>query len=90
MRIGAALVSFRTRECATVDEVIIYDGDKRIAEHMEVSLQGDHLDARFEVPGNPEIDKGLNVTLGVSFAASAPDMRSLQIEVVGVGLEYSG
>lgn len=87
-RAEAALVSFRTRPYATVHEVIVYDGEKRIAEHMNLGLQGNHLDARFEVPGAPEVQQGLNVTVGVTFGDNAPDTRSLQIEIVGVGIEF--
>ena len=89
MRVEGAYVSFRTRDHASVHEVIIYDGEHRIAEHMDLDLRGDHLDHRFDVPGNPEIQKGINFTLGVRFDAAAPDVRSMQIEVIGVGLEYS-
>ncbi len=88
-RAEAALVSFRTRACATVHEVIVYDGEKCIAEHMDLGLQGDNLDARFEIPEAPEVQQGLNVTVGVTFAAGAPDTRSMQIEIVGVGIEFA-
>ena len=90
MRAEGAYVSFRTRDHATVHEVIVYDGESRIAEHMDMDLRGDHLDLRFDIPGNPEINNGINVTLGVRFDDAAPDVRSMQIEVIGVGLEYSG
>ena len=90
MKVDTALLSFRTRGSATVHEVIVYDGDKRIAEHMDLDLRGDHLEHRFDVPGNPEIHRGINVVLGVRFDDAAPDVRSMQIEVIGVGLEYSG
>lgn len=90
MRVQAAQVSFRTRDKAAVHEVIVYDGETRIAEHMDLDLRGDHLDERFEVPGSPEIGKGINITLGIRFDDAAPDVRSMQIEVIGVGLEYSG
>lgn len=89
-RAQAALVSFRTRSHATVHEVIVYDGEKRIAEHMAVDMQGDNLDARFEIPDSPEVQKGLNITVGVTFAEGAPDTRAMQIEIVGVGVEFSG
>jgi len=88
MRVGAGLVSFRTRDRATVHEVVVYDGEKRIAEHTGLALQGDHLDARFEVPGNPEVGRGINITLGVSFSDSPPDVRSMQIEIIGAGAEF--
>ncbi len=88
VRIGAALVSFRTRANARVHEVIVYDGDRRIAEHMDLDLQCDHLDARFEAPDIPEAGKGINVTLGLSFTDNAPDARSMQVEVIGAGIEF--
>lgn len=89
-QVGAALVSFRTRSHATVHEVIVYDGEKRIAEHLNLNLQGNHLDARFEVPGNPEVNQGINITVGVLFGNKAPDVRAMQVEIVGVGVEFLG
>ena len=68
----------------------MYDGEKRIAEHMDLGMQGDNLDARFEIPGTPDVQKGLNITVGVTFTSGAPDTRSMQIEIVGVGVEFSG
>ena len=90
MRIEGAYVSFRTRDHATVNEVIVYDGEKRIAEHMDINLKGDHLDGRFEIPGTPEVNQGLNIVVGVTFEQGAPDMRSMQIEIVGAGIEFQG
>ena len=86
----AALLSFRTRSHATVNEVIVYDGEKRIAEHMGINLKGDHLDGRFEIPGAPEVNVGLNITVGVTFDEGAPDTRAMQIEIVGAGVEFRG
>ena len=89
-RVNAALVSFRTRSHAKVNEVIVYDGEKRIAEHMDINLEGDHLDARFEVPGSPEANLGINITVGVQFGNGAPNVRAMQIEIVGAGIEFLG
>ncbi len=90
MKVDTALLSFRTRGSATVHEVIVYDGDKRIAEHMDLNLKDDHLDARFDVPGSPEVNQGINITVGVLFGTNAPDVRSMQIEIVGAGIEFQG
>ena len=84
------MVSFRTRSHAKVNEVIVYDGEKRIAEHMEINLEGDHLDARFEVPGSPEANLGINITVGLQFGNNAPNVRAMQIEIVGAGIEFLG
>ena len=86
--VSAVLLSFRARANARVHEIIVYDGDRRVAEHMGLDLQGDHLDARFEVPGAPEAGKGINVTLGLSFSDNAPDVRSMQVEIIGAGIEF--
>ena len=90
MKINAALVSFRTRDHASVNEIIVYDGDQRIIEHMNQDLRGEQPEYRVEAPGNPEINRGINIVLGVTFDSVAPDVRSMQIEVIGVGLEYTG
>ena len=90
MRIDAALVSFRVREHASVHEIIVYDGDRRIAESMGLDLRGEYPEHRLEIPGRPEIVRGINIVLGVRFDSAAPDVRSMQIEVIGVGLEYTG
>ncbi len=42
MRAEGAYVSFRPRNHATVHEVIVDDGESRIAETMERALRGDH------------------------------------------------
>ena len=89
LRVGSALVSFRTRAYAKVHEVIVYDGERRIAEHSGLDLRDSHLEARFDVPGSPEAGRGINITLGVSFDDGAPDARSMQIEVIGAGVEFS-
>ena len=57
---------------------------------MDINLKGDHLDGRFEIPGTPEVNQGLNIVVGVTFEQGAPDMRSMQIEIVGAGIEFQG
>lgn len=90
MQVDSAMVSFRTRPNAVVNEVIVYDGEKRIAEHMDLNLRDDHLDASFDVPGNPQVNQGINITVGVTFDGAAPDSRALQVEIIGAGIEFSG
>jgi len=73
-----------------VHEIIVYDGEERIAEHMDLNMEGDHLDSRFDVPGAPEVKQGINITVGVQFSSDAPDVRSMQIEIIGAGIEFNG
>ena len=90
MRVGTAMVSFRTREHATVHEVIVYDGETRIAEHSDLNLKGDNPEARFEVPDNPRVNQGINITVGILFGGQSAEVRSMQIEIVGAGVEFLG
>jgi hypothetical protein len=83
-------VSFRARSHANVAEVLVYDGEKIIAEHLGMAIKGDNLDASFEIPGTPEVDRGINVVVGVTFDEGAPDIRSMQVEIVGVGVNFEG
>jgi len=43
-----------------------------------------------DVPGSPEINRGINFELGVTFDSVAPEARTMQIESIGLGLEYTG
>ena len=83
-------VSFRARSHANVEEVLVYDGEKIIAEHLGLGLKGDHLDGRFDIPDTPEVSRGINVVVGVTFDQGAPDIRSMQVEIVGVGVDFEG
>ena len=67
----------------------MYDGEKIIAEHLGMALKGDHLDSRFEIPGAPEVERGINIVVGVTFDPGAPDIRSMQVEIVGVGVDFA-
>ena len=89
-RAEAVSVSFRARSHANVAEVLVYDGEKIIAEHLGMALKGDHLDGRFEIPGGPAVERGINVVVGVTFDAGAPDIRAMQVEIVGVGVDFEG
>ena len=55
-----------------------------------MALKGDHWDGRFAIPGTPEIGQGINVVVGVTFDAGAPDIRAMQVAIVGVGVDFEG
>ena len=90
VKAASVAVAFRARSHANVAEVLVYDGEKIIAEHLGMALKGDHLDGRFAIPGAPEVDRGINVVVGVTFDAGAPDIRAMQVEIVGVGVDFEG
>ena len=47
-----------------------------------------NTDGRFAVPGAPEVDRSTNVVVCVTFDAGAPDIRAMQVEIVGVGVDF--
>ena len=57
---------------------------------LDIDLKGDHLDGRFEIPGTPEVNLGLNITVGLTFDQGSPDTRGMVIEIVGAGVEFIG
>jgi len=36
------------------------------------------------------VKQGINITVGVQFSSDAPDVRSMQIEIIGAGIEFNG
>ena len=82
-------VACRVRSHANIHELLVYDGEKIIAEHQNLALKGDHPDQQFAIPGNPPVERGINVVVGVTFDAGAPDIRSMQVEIIGVGVDFS-
>ena len=55
-----------------------------------MALKGDHWDGRFAIPGAPEVDRSTNVVVCVTFDAGAPDIRAMQMEIIGVGVDFEG
>ena len=68
----------------------MYDRGEGVAEDRGQNLKGNHLGSRVDVPGAPEVNQGINITVGVQFSEDAPDVRSMQIEIVGAGIEFLG
>ncbi len=89
LRVGAVLLNFRTRtEDAWVHEVVLYDGATTLAEFRGLHLSGDHPAERFEVQGQPQVRWALNVTVGVQFGPSPPNIQATTMEFVAAGCEY--
>ena len=89
LRAGAVLLNFRTRTSdAWVHEVVVYDGAATLAEFRGLHLSGEHPADRFEVPGSPEIQLALNITVGVQFGANPSTVQSMTMEFIGAGCEF--
>ena len=79
MRIDAALVSFRVREHASVHEIIVYDGDRRIAESMDLDLRGEYPVPVIPKGGRPRAraNRRLHAAGGRAAPAGQPPNRQV-------------
>ena len=88
-RAGSVLLNFMTRTAdAWVHEVVLYDGAATVAEFRDLHLSGDHPSERFEIPGRPEVNWALNITVGVQFGADPPGIQSMTMEFLAAGCEF--
>ena len=86
---GAVLLNFRTRtEEAWAYEIVLYDGASTIAEYRDLHLSGEHPSERFVVPGHPEVQSALNITVGVQFSSNPPTIPSMTMEFIAAGCEF--
>ena len=89
LRAGAVLLNFRTRSSeAWAYEVVLYDGASTMAEYRDLHLDGDHPAERFDIPGHPEVQTALNITVGVQFAANPSNVSSMTMEFIAAGCEF--
>lgn len=82
-------LSFRARSHANIHEILVYDGEKIIAERQNLALKGDHPDYCLDIPDAPAVNRGINIVVGVTFDHGAPDIRSMQVEIIGVGVNFA-
>jgi hypothetical protein len=80
-------VSFRSGSVdARVTSVHVYDGPKRIASFDNLNLYGEHYMNQFVLPGAPEVEQGVCISLGVDFGASGE--RWIELQSVGADFYY--
>ena len=89
LRVGSMLINFRTRtDEAWVHEVVLYDGASTIAEYRNLHLSGEHPSERFDVPGHPEVQWALNITVGVQFVSEPSTIGAMTMEFIAAGCEF--
>jgi len=89
LRAGAVVLNFRTRTSeAWVHEIVLYDGATTVAEYRDLHLSGEHPSERFDVPGHPEVQWALNVTVGVQFGPNPPTIQAMTMEFIAAGCEF--
>jgi hypothetical protein len=71
LKAGSVMLRFKSSDGALVHAVHIYDGERRIAAHDGLSVQPSSWSAeRYSVPGSPEVQWGLGISVGVRFPAA--------------------
>ncbi len=92
LRAHTVWVRFRTSPGASVNTIHVYDGETKIATHDNLTLspQGSWGTPKFHVPGNPKINWGVGISIGVGFndSANLPD-NALLFEISSVGCNFS-
>ncbi|MBY8870588.1 hypothetical protein K7640_01875 [Micromonospora sp. PLK6-60] len=86
LAIDSALIRFRCEtNQAAVTNVHVFDGEKRIAAHDNLSLAPSTFGMqRFAVPGRPEVLWGVGLTLGVRFTGTTDQQNTMEISSAGV------
>ena len=86
LRLDAVRLHFSTGSIdAIVRDVHVFDGSTRVVRHDGVQLTGEQNDVRLTVPGQPEVQWGVGVTLGVTFG---PELESHEMRFIGAGAEF--
>ncbi|MCA5892921.1 hypothetical protein LEP48_06075 [Isoptericola sp. NEAU-Y5] len=86
--VHSALVRLRCgSRRATVTNVHVFDGARRIAAHDGLSLSPSAFGMeRFDVPEHPDVVEGLGITLGVRFAGHSDAENTIEIASAGCDL----
>jgi hypothetical protein len=86
-RLDKVFISFRSGSIdARVTSVHVYDGSKPIATFDNLNLYGEQLMRQFVLPGSPEVEQGICISLGVEFGASG--QRWMELQSVGADFYY--
>lgn len=86
-RLEKVFVSFRSGSVdARVTSVHVYDGPKQIASFDNLNLYGEQYMRQFVLPGAPEVEQGVCISLGVDFGASG--QRWIELQSVGADFYY--
>jgi hypothetical protein len=70
-KIDKVMLQFETYG-ATVTNVHIYDGQNLLKEHNNLKLSGNWDFAEFDVPGKPEVFRGIGISVAVALGNGSP------------------
>jgi len=87
LRVGSVMLRFKTMsKDAIVQDVHIYDGEKKIKTYNNINLSGDHMFKRFDVSNHPDIKWGLGISIGVKFGTESA--KSHRMEFISAGCDF--
>jgi hypothetical protein len=85
--VGPVILRFITGSAnATVQDVQVFDGERLIAAHNGVNLNGSQLFTKFGIFGCPLVLWGLGVSLRVKFGGGTSNDR--KIEIISAGCDF--
>lgn len=87
LSVGSCMLRFKTGGLqAVVRDVHVFDGEKKIVQHNDVNLTGNHGFERFNVPNNPDVHWGLGISIGVTFLNGTNAQRTIEMISAGCDL----
>jgi len=87
LRADKVMLRFRTGSVdAVVRNVHVYDGERLIAEHNNLTLSKENPFAEFVVPDRPLIFWGLGISIGVGFGV---EMMDHHMDFIAAGCDFT-
>jgi hypothetical protein len=85
LKAESAMARFSTGSDAAITNFHVYDGEKKIAEYNGLSLKGNLQFVRKAVPGNPQVQWGTAISLGVQFNGTRQDAY---VQFISAGIDF--
>lgn len=86
LKVGQAMLRYRTAAGAILTAVHVYDGETRIARVTGLSNRPENwVFERHDVPGDPEVRWGVGISINVRFPSAGA-----RIEMASAGVDFVG
>jgi hypothetical protein len=91
LKFGQALILFRTGSKATIDTVLVYDGETVVGNFPNLGLRSiTAVSKNWPIPGNKQAYWGSGITVKVIFGDDVgPDTTGAWVDFISVGIDYA-
>ncbi|KAJ9658714.1 hypothetical protein H2201_007679 [Coniosporium apollinis] len=86
LKAESAMIRFKTGKNATITSFHVYDGERKIASHDGLNLRSDQPQFyRRDIPGDPQVLWGTNISLGIEFDGDGADAW---VALISAGIDF--